>query len=315
MKTSARSILFIAALALAMAACGEPEGELSAPPTPTMEVVEEHPCGEAQAEPMYAVIRSLTPESEIDGVSRGLDIDGKVTDSGLRSDWQSPDGDEGIDNQFTRLLPLIEQIGGEEALNSVVKRTIQNGGLLMMLEVDRLQDRQNDSCVEVELLRAKGTPVIGRDGEVESGQTFDRDPDQPSFEDKQATLKDGVLTAGPFDIELPMNIDTFQVKLTLRGATVRATIAEDGSVEGFISGSIVIQEVLELLREVPGGGRFERVLSTSLYNLADLERENGEGRYTQMSAVMQIEATPAFLFPPLEGEMNNDDDMTMMMEP
>ena len=58
------------------------------------------------------------------------DIDGRVrrrpAESCFRPDMTSPDGVEGIDNQFAKIPPLVEAVGGE-AIEGLVQGIINQG--------------------------------------------------------------------------------------------------------------------------------------------------------------------------------------------
>ena len=90
------------------------------------------------------------------GVSLGVDIDQRVSSgddaqSCFRSDLVSPDGEEGIDNQFAKILPLVEAVGGE-AIEGLAQGIINQGRLLIMFQLSALDDStlSNDSCVHFE---------------------------------------------------------------------------------------------------------------------------------------------------------------------
>jgi hypothetical protein len=168
-----------------------------------------------------------------------------------------------------------------------------------MIRVDRTVDPGADQCVQVDLLRAKGEPTIGNLGLIEPGQTFERDDEAPSSTTLGATIEDGVVTAGPLTLEIPMQISTFDLLLTIRDATLTFEIAEDGSMQGTIAGAIVVDEILELLDTIADGTALLDIIRRVVKQAADLERDPETGRCRRLSVALEFEATPAFFF---EGE-------------
>ena len=93
---------------------------------------------------------------EPSGISLGDNIDQQVSDgqdpsSCYQSDLSSPDGEEGIDNQFAKIIPLIEAVGGE-AIEGLAQGIINQGRLLMMLQLTALDDEDlsEDDCFHLE---------------------------------------------------------------------------------------------------------------------------------------------------------------------
>ena len=84
--------------------------------------------------------RRLVFARESEGVTLGFDLDDTTTETGDATgcghgDFTHSDGSEGIDNQFSQLLPIIEQFGGM-ALESYASSAINSGSLLIMMEIE-----------------------------------------------------------------------------------------------------------------------------------------------------------------------------------
>ena len=95
------------------------------------DTVEQGPCGHL-GEPQMWLMRRLEFLAHQDGIVDGLDLDGHVTVPGDgtgcgKADFVAPDGREGIDNAFARLVPAIESVGGEDAFESAIMRAINSG--------------------------------------------------------------------------------------------------------------------------------------------------------------------------------------------
>ena len=136
------------------------------------------------AESEVVVVRELTFLREVeDGVSSGFNLDGAVSDEGdpegcYRSDLVSPDGTPGIDNAFSNVLPALE-LTEASALEPLIKAAIDEGRLLLMLEMSGIDDRVSDDCVDMHFSRSIGPPALGGDGFILPGQTYEYDGTAP----------------------------------------------------------------------------------------------------------------------------------------
>jgi len=277
-------------------ACGpatEPEPEA---PDVREEV---HMCGPSH-EPQLAVIRKLDFIRAEGDISRGMDLDMHVSGSDssegcFKSDYTTPEGVEGIDNQFARLLPAIEAVGGAEGFESAIQRAINNGDVLLGMQLHRLEDIEQDACLEVRFQRLDGRPTIGALGLIEPGQTFDPDLEAPTSSVDDAIIEGGVLLAGPFELSLPMQIGNNQLLVTIFDAQIEARVHEDGSIEGMMAGAIEVAEILELLETIEDGTDLLGVIRSVLSRSADLDKDE-EGKCQKLSLAVDFEAAPAFLY-------------------
>lgn len=261
--------------------------------------VEAHPCG-GVLESQTLVIDSLWFEGADGNIAQGVDIDGRVSDRSddvtcNQVDFTSPDGTPGIDNQFARLLPALETVAGGDSVQAVIQRTINSGGVLLALELARLDDLSDDSCVEVTVSRAAGQPSIGANGLLEEGQTFERDLNIPATFIEDAVLSDGTLRAGPFDLELPLVVDGFELLIQIEHANVIGSFDSYGRFQGIIAGAIVVPDFVESLNEIEASADVLRLVGNLLNNLADLA-PNAEGKCEQLSITLGISATTGFFF-------------------
>lgn len=256
-------------------------------------------CG-AAGQPQMVVVSELQFVGATGQITQGLNLDGIVSDGSDEAscnqvDFEDSDGNQGIDNQFARLLPALESVAGGDSVQAVIQRTINSGGLLLTFEFARIDDAVNDHCVEVTVDRAKGQPTIGGDGFIEPSQTFDKDPNTTPTFVMDASLQDGILSAGPFDLSLPVVVDGFDVQILIRNAQLRGTFEEDSSMSGLIAGAISVPEVIASIENINASEDVLRLVSTALSNLADGGRdENGE--CTELSISLAFKATPAFFF-------------------
>lgn len=259
---------------------------------------------EAVVRPRLAMLDSLDITREMPGrVALGFDLDGRVSDhrddeSCRNPDYTSPDGEPGIDNQLAILTPALDAAGAD-ALPGLIRNSIRDGGLLVLLQLDGVDDQEDDDEVTLTLRIGDGRPLLGTDGELLSGQTFALAADSPDTVAESAWIEDGWLTAGPFELQLPIGVFDLLYRVTLRGAWLRARLTYDGGLaEGIIAGGIPVAELLEVARVADsrvGGDPFSTLLGPILRREADLERD-ADGVCQAISGTFTFSAVSAFLY-------------------
>lgn len=247
-----------------------------------------------------AVIQTLTFAREVDGTSVGFDLDGEVTsardDTGCGvEDATAPDGTEGIDNALARLLPALELTEGQ-ALEAIVAEAIKNGGLLILMELDDVDDPTDDACVSLRVMGGMGRPLVGNDGLILPSQTFDRDPEAPVSHLPDLALADGVVEGGPIDLDLPFTFLDADVVFEVTSGQVRLERHDDGRIHGIVGGGIAIQALSDLAHDTGIGEEVEDLLDSVLGNIADLS-PGPDGTCEQVSVAMEFEAVQAFFYP------------------
>ena len=84
-------------------------------------------------------------QSEEGLVSEGLNLDDVTTNEGdvtgcAKPDFTTPEGTEGIDNQFGLILKLMEEVGGAENLDALITGAFSSGQLAYMMAVEGIDD-------------------------------------------------------------------------------------------------------------------------------------------------------------------------------
>ena len=244
------------------------------------------------------IVRELSFVRAEGRIADGFDLDGRVAGTCRIPDFTAPDGRVGIDNQLADLLPLIESQLGGLALDSLVQGAINNGQILLALELDGVDDRTSDGCVGVRFRRLSGTPLVGTDGYLLSGQTLypDPDPDAPVSFVEGAEIDGGVLHAGPLDLALPVAILNANFVLDIDEALIRAEIDEEaGTMTAFVGGGVTTAQLIDVMRRTEGVPLDVLDLAEGLLRMrADLA-PNEEGRCQQFSAVMELHAVRGFV--------------------
>ena len=185
------------------------------------------------------------------GVSTGFNLDGKVSTNGGGSgcgieDYTGPDGEEGVDNAIARLIPALE-LTEAVAVEDLILQAINSGELLIMFRLSGLDEEPtDDSCVSLDVIRGDGEPLIGSDGYIVSGQTFDRDSSVTMASATDLQLEDNTITAHGLNLEIPLTIFSGVLDAKLNDSSVRLTWSEDGSVEGYFGGYLDYWSIIDM---------------------------------------------------------------------
>lgn len=242
------------------------------------------------------IVRELAFVRAEGRVADGFDLDGRLAGTCRIPDFTAPDGRTGIDNQLADLLPLIESQLGGLALDSLVQNAINNGQILLALELDGVDDRSSDGCVGVRLRRLSGTPLVGTDGYLLAGQTLYPDPEAPVSFVEGGEIEAGVLHAGPLDLALPIAILNANFVLDIDDALIRAEIDEEaGTMTAFVGGGVTTAQLIDIVRNTEGVPLDVVDLAETLLMMrADLA-PNEDGRCQEFSAVMELHAVRGFV--------------------
>jgi hypothetical protein len=232
-----------------------------------------------------------------EGVTRGFDLDGRQSDesddvSCGQADFTSPEGTPGIDNQFVLVWDLLVMIAGD-AVEGLIRGAINDGTLLLMVRLEGVDDPAHDDCVDVTIIPAVGKPFVGTDGLITTGQSFDPNPAVPITRIPCGVMRDGVVEAGPFEAELPFQILIVNTVLHAHNGRLRAQLHPDGRISAQLGAGIEIQQIIDVAYGAPGFPA--DLVEVLVKGIADLVPT--EGKCTQISATMLIEAVRAHMYP------------------
>jgi hypothetical protein len=256
------------------------------------------PCGPIGRPRMLAVHTLLFAKEDTPGQARGFDIDTTTTRAGDRTgcgkpDFTSPDGTPGIDNQFARLLPALDAATGEPTDGSL-ERAIREAELILLIEMESLDDAANDDCVSLNIYRGTSDVAFGTDGRLLAGQSYDIDTGRPWFRIEDATVRDGVLRAGPFRLELPLTFFSTNLTVVLERTWIEATLLPDGSAVGVLGGAANVLDLLQTAADVDPS--FVGIATGLLGSSADLDPD-ASGKCQAISIAWEFEAGTAHLYP------------------
>ena len=313
----------VAAFALtvcaSLASCAEEEPDVVAAPLETDAVIGDSSADLVEAdstvdpedplsafppmESMLCVIDTIMFAAETaPGVSPGFNLDEKVSDgSDLEScggvDFTDPDGTPGIDNQAALLVPVFDLVGFG-AVESFIQGAVEEGGFLLLWQIDGIDDLFYDEEVTVRMRFGSGVPLLGTDGRIVAGQTYHLHEDSPDQQVPNARITDGVLEAGPYDTFLPIDVFGVHYELDVRGAYLRGRLTYDGGIEdGILGGAVTYDSLLELAAKADNeaGGIYDRVVLIT-EGLGDMMPDK-DGECQAMSASLAYSAVPAFFYP------------------
>jgi hypothetical protein len=258
------------------------------------------PSCDAPDRQTMAMVNVLRFAREVEGGRiPGIDLDGRVSNNSdalgcFQADATSPDGTPGVDAAFSTLLPALEAVGGD-AIEGLVQSAINMGELLLAIEITGLDDLLNDDCVQVRISRGAGVPSLGTDGFLLAGQTYERDSEGPESIITGATIRDGVLEAGPFELALPLQVFDRFILFNVRQARLQVQVTQGGDWVGVMGGAVLISEIEQVAQDA--GETVSAVLQTVVGQAADL-LPNESGVCQALSVALVFNARDGFFYEP-----------------
>jgi hypothetical protein len=256
-------------------------------------------CGEDAPRLAETTVIRKIEFNKIDGdMVSGLDLDGVDSDgrdsrSCFKTDYVSPTGEVGIDNQLATLIPLVD-LTGEGALQGLVQNAVNEGRLLVFLELVEMES----GAVTLAVRRGDDKPLLGTDGFVLSGQTLALHAESELGRAAGGQMAGTVVTTEPFALEMPIVVFSLLYLLELPDARMRFEVTEDGRfTNGVIAGSADIEQLLGIVKQAAMfGGDFETLLNDAIRDSADLNRDMATGKCKSLSVGINFDAVPAYVF-------------------
>ncbi|MCB9506354.1 MAG: hypothetical protein H6698_00485 [Myxococcales bacterium] len=255
-------------------------------------------CGPLGESRTY-VLKTLRFARNEAGVSAGFDLDGRTSDGtdpvGCRKlDLTSPSGTPGVDNQFASLLPAIEAAGGM-AFEGLIQDAINEGDILLLIELTSVESLDDDDCVSVEVQSGLGTPLLDQAGAMAANQTFARDPEGDHSHVDGARIVDGTLAVDSIRVTVPAYVFFYEFRIPVESARMEMHINEDGTATGVLGGGIEVDTLIEIVSQIDGAGGVPDAVTALAPGLADLA-PNDSGQCTAVSAVLTFDAVPAYFY-------------------
>ena len=235
-------------------------------------------------------------ELEDEGVARGFDLDGVMSEEGDEqgcghADFVSPEGREGVDNQLAELWATLAPLVGEQ-VHALLQNAVNEGRVLVMLELEGVDDLQNDDDVTLNVFRGVARPLVGTQGLISSDQTFEYDYESPTSSIGGLEIKDGELIAGPLELNIPITILSLDIIAKIEFGRVHLTLNEEGEMSGYLSGAMNVPELSEALINTDAE-REARLVVPFFERNADMVPVDGVCTYISMG--LAFEATRAYV--------------------
>ena len=254
---------------------------------------------DGQGPSQVLLTRKITfSRAELD-VSEGFDLDGFVSGTTdprgcYVEDFVDPDGVEGIDNSMARLLPVLDNTEAA-ALEPIVQDSINGGALLLMVELSDLDNTEDDACVDIDIFKGFGQPMIGNDGWLLANQTLVIDPESP-VTPASSHFEGGRLEAGPIDVvALPIQVLDLDSTLELFNVRMRLEPGEDGNWTGILAGGLEVDDIVDTATLQNVDPAVFDLIGPVLYAVSDLAPD-GAGSCEQLSVTMELDLVPAFVY-------------------
>lgn len=184
-----------------------------------------------------------------------------VCDTAADPNGVAPDNFTGVDNTFgTNLVDLISLAvpdAGDD-LSNLFTTNINDGTILIILEVSGIDSFQNDNCVAIKgylgNVPGGGAPMT-TGGSLTPGQTLDIDPasivnGQPLISFSSAGIVNGRLDVTPSDFPLTIPIGTTSLNFTVRETHLRFNITENAITQGMLGGALRITDIVQALTDL-----------------------------------------------------------------
>ncbi len=245
-----------------------------------------------------SVVNTLVMPKADKGVAPGFDLDGVISDRNdgrgcYHADLTSPGGELGVDNQLSTLIPLFD-VGGEGALASLVQQAVNDGRLLLVFDISKM----DDGTYDVTMLRGDDMPLIGTDGRVLSDQTIALDGEPVIAKLTGVVPVDGVIEVGPLPLEVPVVVFDGVYKMELPEGRLRIELDDAGYVVRGVMGGGMPASVLEQLTDqaaVRLESDFIELVRNGVEDAKDMGR-GGDGGCDSLSMAVTFETVPAYIF-------------------
>ncbi len=218
----------------------------------------------------------------------------------------SPDNIMGVDNN---LGPILSGIAGSVDIPGAIRDNINDGTVLILMEVTGINSFTNDDSIRLNLYRGvivprtgddpcmPTPPMLGADMLLSPGQTFD--VDRRSYMADGTTplvsatgrIVNGRLQAGPTDFMLNIDVMSMPLTLNIRQSQIRFNITPSSGINtGLLGGALRVAEVVSAVAVFAPD--LEMTILTVLGGQADLEPD-GMGVCQAVSIGLTYAGVPA----------------------
>lgn len=256
---------------------------------------ETEPCGPRPAsctggrEVAFAVRGFSITRLDAMGRREGFDLDGTDAPICDRTDFVSPDGTTGVDNDLAVLFEMYEELMGVD-LQAQSRQAAISGGPVQVVVLSHVDDLANDDCIEVTrrtvVLPAGVTLAdldVDHDGLLDANLTFDYQT--PDDRDPVACTTMGVVHARFPSTLFVLPGTTSEIRVDRVRMTLRVNETSPGT--GLVGGSIRVDDLTTGL---------PRAVVEYIRTQADLDPSSRTARdCTSVSFALGLETVPVHL--------------------
>lgn len=230
-------------------------------------------------------------------VAYGMNLDGKTGKAG----YTSPTGEKGVDNQLWHAIGCVWAFR-ESGEDRVARNVFFSARAPTLIEIRGLDDPHNDPDVTVHIYAGADPLVKDGQGKALARATFDLDPDPRLRAVTRGRIENGVLTTDPVDIRLNYKEQIVDAPRDIRGARIRATLKNDGTIEGGFYGYYTLDSFYSSIEQMTqNGANLSRVscpgVRQAIDRFADGYRDPRTGRFTAISSALSFQGVQAFVAP------------------
>ena len=247
-------------------------------------------------------------------IAIGLNLDGEVG----ASDFESPDGEKGIDNQLYRALGCINNYRGPDgtAYHFENKYLQQYGVNRLMIELTDVDSLTNDDDVTVTTYRGLDgllTDATGKDFIPGGTQRVDARWGKQYIQHFNGKIVDGILTTGVADLDIPWSV-TFETSgiHSMRDIRFHLRLTPNGA-DGLMAGYADVQDWYYHLtagwstHHQSYGQESSPSLYRALRRLADAYPDPETGDNTAISSAIDVKFTQVFIVHPSQEVASKED--------
>lgn len=202
----------------------------------------------------------------------------------------------GVDNNFgAQVAPLLAMFTDTD-LDATVLEQINEGNLILMVQVTGVDSLRFDSSVQVQLLLGEidggAAPQVTAEGRLAPGQSFNvtMNVGSPVMGD----IYDGRLRARTSVLTLALEIMGMALALQISEPELRFDITSSGLANGVIGGFITVASIIDALRMIPDLADIVGTAEGLLNQYADVQPSSADpGRCEALSVGLAFEATTA----------------------
>ena len=241
-------------------------------------------------------------------VSTGFDLDGfdstpDVPRAGTcaHADFAGPNGEHGIDNQLWLALGCIKGYARGGTIDEFAVNNIREGQRTILVRLTGVDDRQNDDRVELGIFSSPDPIPVDATGAMldRASLSITEDPRYRNVVD--ARIANGIVEAGPFDLQLDFKGQYLVAEYALRAAKIRLELLPDGQLRGQLGGYWDSEQFYDTYaRQATRLGAFTvgfrcPGMYVAVKRLADAFPDPTTGACTAISTAFRLAGVPAFV--------------------